>query len=621
MNEVRFLATNAFLASDSSSLVRNTPSRVSTAARASAAADAFKRHKASCSFRLVSGAPRDCAPPPLSRARRLEPHRERARRAPQRPPRARAAASRPAQPRREALSRLKPRRRFSAASLAVARPGFVAVPTSPNATARRVDAFCAARFGVNLRVAHTQIARLRTDVDAFSRHVVFAFAKASRSITAIFASVSFSRRIASALNTAALSRSRRARPETRASLRAPFSSPRAPFSLAARARSIASDASRLSRGERRARARSASAVRRARSASRGAPGVIQHGLELRRQTRRRRGVEGTRCRRARARACPGARARGPPRLERRARRRSATRRSSAGGAATRGAFRTAGDEHVALGVVVYTANARAGRGCAVRRFGTRRSPKTAWRARMRGRREALYLGSSPERSAERARFHRECRECARSERGRARASRGARARDARNRCSVDQSGHPPRNTSFFPKLVFSRPRRTWPRSAFYFTRAAPSSPEDGGPPLTSARCTQGDVDARPLVRGAQARLGLFASAVSVVERLPVDGGRRAFRAAGGCVPRPPRADARRAGGGAAPRAGEPAGGDAPVPRAGGYPGKGRTKTRPRCRAPPSRQPPGRCGWARRRPRGGRRGVCRTCGGSTGTRRR
>ena len=51
-----FLATNAFLAKSSSSLTRNTPSRVSAAARASAAAETFKRHKASCSFRLVSAA-------------------------------------------------------------------------------------------------------------------------------------------------------------------------------------------------------------------------------------------------------------------------------------------------------------------------------------------------------------------------------------------------------------------------------------------------------------------------------------------------------------------------------------------------------------------------------------
>ena len=51
-----FLATNAFLAKSSSSRIRNTPSRVSAAARASAAAETFKRHKASCSFRLVSAA-------------------------------------------------------------------------------------------------------------------------------------------------------------------------------------------------------------------------------------------------------------------------------------------------------------------------------------------------------------------------------------------------------------------------------------------------------------------------------------------------------------------------------------------------------------------------------------
>ena len=208
----------------------------------------------------------------------------------------------------------------------------------------------------------------------------------------------------------------------------------------------------------------------------------------------------------------------------------------------------------------------------MRRFGTRRSPKTAWRARMRGRREAETLGSSPERSAERARFHRECRECARSERvARARVARRSCARRAQCAVFGRPIGTNEKTPTSFRNWCFSRPRCLGRIPTF--ARAAPSSPEDGGPPETPRAAREGDVDARPLVRGAQARLRPVRLRRERGRASPRHGGRRAFRAAGGCVPRPPRADARRAGGGAAPRAGEPAGGDAPVPRAGGYPGK------------------------------------------------
>ena len=136
-------------------------------------------------------------------------------------------------------------------------------------------------FGVNLRVAE-QIARLRTDVDAFSQHVVFAFAKTTFHhsdfcLCFLLAPYRFrfehrgalSRRVALVPKRARLF-ARRFRLRARR-----FASLRFAFDRLGRVAPL--------RGERRARAvplrlrGPARAVREPRVA----PGVIQHGLELR----------------------------------------------------------------------------------------------------------------------------------------------------------------------------------------------------------------------------------------------------------------------------------------------------------------------------------------------------
>ena len=206
------------------------------------------------------------------------------------------------------------------------------------------------RSGVNLRVAE-QIARLRTDVDAFSQHVVFAFAKTTfhhSDFCLCFLLAPYRFRFE---HRGALSR-RVALVPKRARLFARRFRLRARRFASLRARSIASDASRLSAASvARARSRSASAVRRARSASRASRRASSStGSSCARRTRRRRTSGDSLPSRAGAclprRTSPGPAAVGAP---------GASRSHASferGGRSDAGSVSNGGDERVVLGVVV-----------------------------------------------------------------------------------------------------------------------------------------------------------------------------------------------------------------------------------------------------------------------------